>query len=385
MGYVRARGGAVSRAQLTGLLGVSRSKISADVGRLVGSGLLVEDGYGDSEGGRRSSLLRVPREAGLVAGVDLGATSIDVALTTFGGEILAHGSGPADIRDGPLAVLGRAKAMLDELLAGEGAGPGDVLAVGVGVPGPVEHASGLPTAPPIMPGWDLYPVKEAFAEDYHAPVFVDNDVNIMALGEHRGGVGRGVDNMLFVKVGTGIGCGIIVGGRIYRGSQGSAGDIGHVRADPNGPVCSCGNVGCLEAMAAAPAIVRQAEELASREPRGALAAMRDAGELDLRGVLKAAEFGDAGAVGIVRRSGRLIGETLATLVSVLNPSLIVIGGGVAYAATHTLLAEIRSAVYRLSLPLATRNLPVVLSKLEDTAGVIGASVLAAEGVLEIAR
>jgi glucokinase-like ROK family protein len=385
MGYVRARGGAVSRAQLTGLLGVSRSKISADVGRLVGSGLLVEDGYGDSEGGRRSSLLRVPREAGLVAGVDLGATSIDVALTTFGGEVLAHGSGPADIRDGPLAVLGRAKGMLDELLAGEGAGPGDVLAVGVGVPGPVEHASGLPTAPPIMPGWDLYPVKEAFAEDYHAPVFVDNDVNIMALGEHWGGVGRGVENMLFVKVGTGIGCGIIVGGRIYRGSQGSAGDIGHVRADPNGPVCSCGNVGCLEAMAAAPAIVRQAEGLASREPRGALAAMRDAGELDLRGVLKAAEFGDAGAVGIVRRSGRLIGETLATLVSVLNPSLIVIGGGVAYAATHTLLAEIRSAVYRLSLPLATRNLPVVLSKLEDTAGVIGASVLAAEGVLEIAR
>lgn len=385
MGYVRARGGAVSRAQLTGLLGVSRSKISADVGRLVGSGLLVEDGYGDSEGGRRSSLLRVPREAGLVAGVDLGATSIDVALTTFGGEVLAHGSGPADIRDGPLAVLGRAKAMLDELLAGEGAGPRDVLAVGVGVPGPVEHASGLPTAPPIMPGWDLYPVKDAFAEDYHAPVFVDNDVNIMALGEHWGGVGRGVENMLFVKVGTGIGCGIIVGGRIYRGSQGSAGDIGHVRADPNGPVCSCGNVGCLEAMAAAPAIVRQAEGLASREPRGALAAMRDAGELDLRGVLKAAEFGDAGAVGIVRRSGRLIGETLATLVSVLNPSLIVIGGGVAYAATHTLLAEIRSAVYRLSLPLATRNLPVVLSKLEDTAGVIGASVLAAEGVLEIAR
>jgi glucokinase-like ROK family protein len=385
MGYVRARGGAVSRAQLTGLLGVSRSKVSADVGQLVGSGLLVEDGYGDSEGGRRSSLLHVPREAGLVAGVDLGATSIDVALTTFGGEILAHGSGPADIRDGPPAVLGRARAMLGELLAGEGAGPGDVLAVGVGVPGPVEHASGLPTAPPIMPGWDLYPVKDAFADDYHAPVFVDNDVNIMALGEHWGGVGRGMENMLFVKVGTGIGCGIIVGGRIYRGSQGSAGDIGHVRADPNGPVCSCGNVGCLEAMAAAPAIVRQAEGLAAREPRGVLAAMRDAGELDLRGVLKAAEFGDAGAVGIVRRSGRLIGETLATLVSVLNPSLIVIGGGVAYAASHTLLAEVRGAVYRRSLPLATRNLPVVLSKLEDTAGVIGASVLAAEGVLEIAR
>src|ERR671916_1870233 len=132
MGYVRARGGSVSRAQLTGVLGVSRSKISSEVGRLVGSGLLVEDGYGDSEGGRRSSLLHVPREAGLVAGVDLGATSIDVALTTFGGEILAHGSEPADIRDGPQKVLGRAKELLEGLLAGEGAGAQDVLSVGVG-------------------------------------------------------------------------------------------------------------------------------------------------------------------------------------------------------------------------------------------------------------
>jgi glucokinase-like ROK family protein len=385
MGYVRARGGAVSRAQLTGVLGVSRSKISSEVGQLVGSGLLVENGFGNSEGGRRSSLLHVPREAGLVASVDLGATSIDVALTAFGGELLSHTSEPADIREGPGEILGQARAMLDGLLVDEGAGARDVLAIGVGVPGPVEHASGLPTSPPIMPGWDLYPVKDAFAEDYHAPVFVDNDVNIMALGEHWGGVGRGVENMLFVKVGTGIGCGIIVGGGIYRGSQGSAGDIGHVQADPNGPVCSCGNVGCLEAMAAAPAIVREAKKLAEHEPEGALAGLRDAGELDLRGVLKAAEYGDSGAVGIVRRSGRLIGETLATLVSVLNPSLIVIGGGVAYAASHTLLAEVRGAVYRRSLPLATRNLPVVLSKLEDTAGVIGASVLAAEGVLEVPR
>jgi glucokinase-like ROK family protein len=385
MGYVRARGGSVSRAQLTGVLGVSRSKISSEVGRLVGSGLLVEDGYGDSEGGRRSSLLHVPREAGLLACVDLGATSIDVALTTFGGEVLAHASEPADIRDGPQKVLGRAKELLEGLLAGEGAGAQDVLSVGVGVPGPVEQASGLPTSPPIMPGWDLYPVKDAFAEDYRAPVFVDNDVNLMALGEHWGGVGRGVEHMLFVKVGTGIGCGIIVGGDLYRGSQGSAGDIGHVRADPDGPVCTCGNVGCLEAMAAAPAIVREAERLAEREPGGALAALREAGDLDLRGVLKAAEFGDTGAVGIVRRSGRLIGETLATLVSVLNPSLIVIGGGVAYAAGHTLLAEVRSAVYRRSLPLATRNLPVVLSELGEDAGVVGAGVMAAEGVLEVSR
>jgi predicted NBD/HSP70 family sugar kinase len=136
-------------------------------------------------------------------------------------------------------------------------------------------------------------------------------------------------------------------------------------------------------MAAAPAIVREAERIAGLEPGGALAALREAEELDLGSVLKAAAYGDAGAMGIVRRSGRLIGETLATLVSVLNPSLIVIGGGVAYAASHTLLAEVRSAVYHRSLPLATRNLPIVLSELGEDAGVVGASVMATEGVLEV--
>jgi predicted NBD/HSP70 family sugar kinase len=206
----------------------------------------------------------------------------------------------------------------------------------------------------------------------------------MALAEHRYGLGRCVEHMLFVNIGTEIGCGIVVGGRLYRGSQGYAGDIGHVQAAPNGPVCACGNVGCVETMAAAPAIVREAERLAGQDPGGALAALRKASKLALGDVLKATTYGDTGAVGIVRRSGRLIGETLATLVSALNPSLIIIGGGVAYAASHTLLAEIRSAVYRRSLPLATRNLPVDLSELEDAAGVVGASVLAAEGVLEVA-
>jgi glucokinase-like ROK family protein len=383
MRRVRGYGRPVSRAQLTEHLGVSRSKVSLEVGQLVEAGLLVEDGLGESEGGRRSSLLRIPRGAGLVAAVDLGATSADVAITTLGGEVIGRTGEPADIREGPNRVLGRAVELLAELLDEQGADAREVVAVGVGLPGPVEYASGRPTVPPLMPGWDSYPIHEAFAGWYDAPVFVDNDVNIMALGEHRGGLGRGVENMLFVKIGTGIGCGIVVDGRLYRGSQGSAGDIGHVRAAPDGPVCACGNVACLEAMAAAPAIVREAERIAGLEPGGALAALREAEELDLGSVLKAATHGDAGAVGIVRRSGRLIGETLATLVSVLNPSLVVIGGGVAYAANHTLLAEIRSAIYHRSLPLATRNLPIMLSELGEDAGVVGASVMAAEGVLEV--
>jgi glucokinase-like ROK family protein len=381
MRYVRAMDRSVARSEMTGALGVSRSKISLEVGRLLEAGLLMEDGLAESEGGRRSSLLRIPRSAGLISAVDLGATSIDVALSTLGSELVAHRGEPADVREGPKAVLGRVKDLLSELLEEQGASRRDVRAIGVGVPGPVEQASGLLRSPPIMPGWDRYPIRDAFAGEYAAPVFVDNDVNVMALGEHWGGVGKGLDNMLFVKIGTGIGGGIIADGRLYRGTQGCAGDIGHICVDPDGPVCSCGNRGCLEARAAAPAIALMAERCArdglSPNLSGVLG---ERGEISAKDVGEAASRGDYHALEIIRESGRLVGRVLATLVSTLNPSLIVIGGGVANIG-HSLLAEIRSTVYRRSLPLATRNLPIVLSELDETAGVVGASVLAAEGVL----
>src|ERR671917_953916 len=381
MSYVREVDRPVSRSEMTEVFGVSRSKVSLEVGRLLEAGLLVEDGLAESEGGRRSSLLGIPRSAGLVAAVDLGATSIDVALSTLGGELLEHRGEPAEIKAGPQTVLGRVKQMLSELLREQSAGSRDVLAIGMGVPGPVEQASGLLRSPPIMPGWDGFPIRDAFAWEYAAPVFVDNDVNVMALGEHRGGVAKGVDNVLFVKIGTGIGGAIIADGRLYRGTQGCAGDIGHISVDPDGPLCSCGNKGCLEAMAAAPAIASKAERCA----RGGLSpnlfrVLEERGELSAKDVGEAALVGDYHALEIIRESGRLVGQALTTSVSTLNPSLIVIGGGVANIG-HSLLAEIRSTVYRRSLPLATRNLPIVLSELDEMAGVVGASVLAAEGVL----
>jgi len=385
MRYVRVVDRPVSRSEMTEVLGVSRSKVSLEVGRLLEAGLLVEDGLAESEGGRRSSLLGIPPSAGLVAAVDLGATSIDVALSTLGSELLAHRGEPADIREGPQPVLGRVKEILSGILKEQSAGPQDVLAIGMGVPGPVEQASGLLRSPPIMPGWHLFPIRDAFAGEYAAPVFIDNDVNVMALGEHWGGVAKGVDNLLFVKIGTGIGGGIIADGRLYRGIQGCAGDIGHICVDPEGPVCSCGNRGCLEAMAAGPAIASKAERGARDGLSPSLHEVLDErGELSAKDVGEAASRGDYRALEIIRESGQLVGRVLATLVSTLNPSLIVIGGGVSNIG-HSLLAEIRSTVYRRSLPLATRNLPIVLSELDQLAGITGASVLAAEGVLQTTR
>lgn len=380
--YIHSAARPISRTQLTNGLDHSRGKISAEVGRLIEKGLLAEEGFAESEGGRPSSLLSIPYSAGLIVAVDVGATSLDVALTTLASEIISHRSEPTDVRLGPQPIINRVKEVLADLLKEQEAHSSDVLSIGVGVPGPVEQASGLLTSPPIMPGWDRFPIRDMFAGEYAAPVFVDNDVNVMALGEHWRGVSRGVDNVLFVKIGTGIGSGIIVGERLHRGTQGCAGDFGHICVDPDGPICSCGNRGCLEVMAAAPAIVRHAERCAREEESQLLLdILRERGELTALDIGEAARRGDYCALTVIRRSGRLIGQTLAAAVNILNPSMIVIGGGVSHIG-HALLAEIRSAVYQRSLPLATRNLPVVLSELDQIAGVTGASVLAAEGVLQ---
>jgi glucokinase-like ROK family protein len=371
----------VSRAQLGASLGVGRNVVGTEVRRLLDAGVLEEAGQAESHGGRRSLLLRISRQAGLVGSVDLGATSIDVALTTLSSEVVAHSAEAADIGRGPKRILRRSFELLRRLLEAEGATTADLRAVGVGVPGPVDQAEGRVVAPPIMPGWNKFPVRAAVAELVACPVFVDNDVNLMALGEHAAGAARGIDNFIFVKVGTGIGAGIVVNGSVMRGADGCAGDLGHLSVNPAGRRCTCGNRGCLEVEAAAPAIVRAAIATAERGDAPLLAAtLRQQGSLAVRDVGDAASRGDAGALAVLRAAAGCIGLTLASVVSLINPSLIVLGGGVSRIG-DAFLAEIRTAVYRRSLPLATRNLPIVTSELGSDAGVVGASVLAARGLL----
>ncbi|HLJ59679.1 MAG TPA: ROK family transcriptional regulator [bacterium] len=378
--HVRAEG-TVTRGQLVEALGVSRGKVSHEVGQLISAGLLVEEGLADPVGGRPSSLITIPRSAGVIAAVELGATSIDTALTTLGSEVIAHRGEPADIRDGPDAILGVVKQRLAELLAAQPVSADEVMAIGIAVPGPVEHASDLPIAPALMPGWHRSPIRNWFAGEYAAPVFVDNEVNLMALAEHRYGVGKGVDDLLFVKVGTGIGAGLIINGQLYRGANGAAGDIGHICVDPDGPTCPCGNVGCLGALAGARPMLEQAKA-AARDGRSPFLADAVAAGKDIDGLLmsEAVACGDRWAMSTLRTSGRLVGETVAGLVSALNPALIVVGGGVLHWGPG-FLGELRSAVYHRSMPLATRSLPIVTSELDGRAGILGASLLAVEGAL----
>ncbi|GLY31454.1 ROK family transcriptional regulator [Kineosporia sp. NBRC 101731] len=368
--------GPQSRAELGDAVELSKSKVAIEVERLADLGFVDVVGLAASRGGRRSQMVALSRNLRFV-GIDIGATSIDVAVLDGELNLLGQDRADTDVRLGPGPVLGQVIDLVAKLRVGRGE---PVTGVGVGVPGPVSQAEGALVAPPIMPGWSHFPIRDMLGAALGAPVMMDNDVNVMALGELHSGTARSVRDLLFVKIGTGIGCGIVVGGEIYRGVNGSAGDIGHIQVDGHGHVCACGNTGCLEAAFGGAALARDAEA-AARSGRSDWLAERltSSRVLSAKDIGAAADAGDPISIGLVRDGGHRLGKVLASLVSFFNPGLVVIGGGVA-GLGHPLLAEIRSVVYRRSLPLATGNLPIVLSELGGTAGVVGAGRLISDSV-----
>ena len=368
-------GTARTRPQLSQVAGLGRSVVTQRVAALLECGLVEEVGLAASTGGRAPRELRLHAEAGVVLLAALGAVTMAVGIADLDGRLLACTHSPGDVAAGPDSVLATVGAELDRLLAGlPDAGP--VYGVGVGLPGPVEFASGRPVSPPIMPGWDGYDVRGVLGRRFRAPVWVDNDVNLLALGELRAGRALGERDVIYVKVGTGIGSGLVSGGALHRGAHGCAGDIGHVAvAEGRDIVCRCGNVGCLEAVAGGAALARDGE-LAAREGRSRLLAeaLSSRGRLEPLDVTAAARSGDSAALELVSRAGRLIGATLATLVNFFDPSLLLLGGAVAQDG-DVMLASVRETVYRRSLPLATRDLRIMLSKPSAEAGLLGASAM----------
>lgn len=368
-------GGPRSRAELGDRVDLSRSKLAVEVDRLLETGLVVADGLAASRGGRRSHNIRLAPQLRFL-GVDIGATSIDVAVTNPELEILGHLNQPMDVREGPVAVFDQVLTMVAKLRDTGVAEGFD--GAGIGVPGPVRFPEGVPVAPPIMPGWDGFPVREALSQELGCPVMVDNDVNLMATGEMQAGVARSVRDFFCVKIGTGIGCGLVVGGEVHRGTTGSAGDIGHIQVEPEGRQCACGNRGCLEAYFGGAALARDAEEAARDGRSPELARLLEAGgRLTAADIAAAASAGDGTSLDLIRQGGARVGQVIAGLVSFFNPGLVVIGGGVT-GLGHTLLASIRTQVYRQSLPLATGNLPIVLGELGQVAGVTGAARLTSD-------
>jgi len=372
------RQGRISRTEIARITGWSKAKASQEIRSLVEKGYLREDGEGASQGGRRPRLLRINDQLGYIAGIDIGATSVEIAIADVTGLVVQRQAEVTDVRWKPETVLGRCVELLLDLTRAQGLLPGQIMGIGVGVPGPVDFGRGVLVAPPLMPDWENFAIRDFFKQSFPAAyVVVDNDVNIMALGEQRAGEANGIDHFIFIKIGTGIGAGIISNGKIHRGSDGCAGDIGHICVDKKGPLCSCGNIGCLEAMAAGPAIAAKALEAARTGSSPILAQSWDANQGALRpeDVNAACREGDQAALDIIRGSGQMIGDVLAGLVNFFNPSHIFIGGGIANFGNHLLVA-IRSAVLQRSLPLATTRLSINYSRMGSDAGITGAIALA---------
>ena len=357
-----------TRAELAQLSSLARSTVTARVDALLASGLLAPVGEAASTGGRPPTRFALNRDNRVVLAIDLGASHASVAVTDLVGQVLDEKTVDSDIADGPEKVLDRVTAIGRKLLTAIDRPLSDVAGVGIGVPGPVEHATGRPANPPIMPGWHDFDIPAHLGKTFVGPVLVDNDVNLMALGEYATSW-QSAPHLLLVKVATGIGAGIVSDGRLMRGALGSAGDLGHVQVAGarDDVVCRCGNTGCLEAVAAGPAIAAKLRE------RG----------LDVEGsqdIVDAVVAGEIAALQAVREAGRDLGTVLATCVNLLNPSVIVIGGKLSEAGEY-LLAGVREVVYQRSLPLAAHNLRIVSTSAASRGGILGASAMVLDAVL----
>ncbi|MEU3271681.1 ROK family protein [Saccharomonospora sp. NPDC006951] len=376
-------GDADTRPALSARTGLGRTAITQRTTTLLDAGLLEEGELNPSTGGRQARTLRFRKDAGRILTAELGATSFIAGVTDLMGTVLAMRHRDCDIADGPEPVLAEVETTLDELLTEVGGG--EVWGVGLGLPGPVEFATARPSEPPIMPGWNNYAVRDRLATRYRAPVWVDNEVNLLCLGELRTpGLPIGKGDLLYIKIGTGIGAGISNAGRLHRGAQGCAGDIGHAAvSDDSGVVCRCGKTGCLEALAGGAALARDGDQLARSGASATLAAALDAhGVVTGEDVTAAARAGDHHSVQLLVQAGRRIGAMLATMVNFYNPSIILLGGKVS-GAGDLFLATIRETIYRRSLPLSTRELRIERARLGEEGGLIGAAYMVLDELFSV--
>ncbi|GAA0339132.1 ROK family transcriptional regulator [Actinoallomurus spadix] len=363
--FIRS-GAARTRRDLMELTGLSRSTVAQRVDQLVNAGYVREGGPDASTGGRRPSLLEIDEGSAVVLAADLGATHGRVAVTDLAGRALGETTGRTLSAEGPEKAIAWVTSRFRELLAGCGRSVAEVCGVGVGLPTPVDVHTGRTVQTPIAPGWERYDIPAALAAEFPGPIMLDNDANVMALGEYTA-AGPGAPPVLLVKVATGIGAGIVEDGRVLRGVGGAAGEIGHVRVPGREDVaCSCGSRGCLAAVASGAALARR---LAACDP-----SVRDASD-----VARLALAGHPEAVRLTREAGRTLGEVLAVVVSVVNPGSLIVAGSLAGAGEH-LVGEIREVVFRGVQYRSTRGLHIGEGRVGGRAGVVGAASMVVDRV-----
>jgi glucokinase-like ROK family protein len=372
---IRFTAGGISRVELAQRLDVSRAAMTAIVNDLIETGIIREAESRNGNNGRPPIILEINPERGWVLGIDMGATHLTIILTNLAAQVIDENETDFDISDGPKNCIAQVNKLVGEMLERNGLSVAEILAIGVDVPGPILAEAGAVIAPPIMPGWDGFPIRDTLEKLWDCPVSLNNDAELGALGEWAYGAGRGERDMAYIKVGTGIGAGLLLEGQIYRGATGSAGEIGHLTVDENGPLCNCGNHGCLEALAGGQAIARQAHEAIAKNQRTLLTSMGNGHGLSAREVASAARKGDLVAQRIVAQAGSHLGVAIAGLVNLFNPGLIVVGGGIAEIG-DLFLQPVRDTVQRRSLPAAARNVKITTAVLGRRSSSMGAVVQA---------
>lgn len=374
MDLIRFAGRGLSRTDIAEELGLTRAGVTIIVNDLIDNGIILEKESRTTPSGRPPVVLELNPRCGLVAAVDMGATHLSVALGDNLARIIEETERPFRIADGPEKCLEEVNQTLQEVAAKCKVAIKDLSAVGVSVPGPVVTDAGMVMSPPIMPGWDRYPIRDTLEKLWDVSVTINNDADLGALGEWAYGAGRGEEDLAFIKVGSGIGAGLIINRHIFVGSTGSAGEIGHLTIDENGPRCTCGNYGCLEAFASGRAIEIQAQKLVESGKRTLLANPHRK-NISVRDVADAARRGDLEAQEILNRAGEFIGIAIAGLINLLNPSVVIIGGGVAEVG-DLLTAPIRKMVKERSLRASEHAVKITTAMLGRRSSLIGAMVQA---------
>ncbi|MFI9628427.1 ROK family transcriptional regulator [Streptomyces sp. NPDC052042] len=351
--------GSLTQAEIARTTGLSAATVSNIVRELKEGGTV--EVTPTSAGGRRARSVSLSGDAGIVVGVDFGHTHLRVAVGNLAHQVLAEEAEPLDVDASSEEGLGRAQRLVERLIEATGIGPDKVIGVGLGVPGPIDVESGTLGSTSILPGWKGINPGEELSGRLGVPVHVDNDANLGALGELVWGSGRGVKDLAYIKVADGVGAGLVIDGRVYRGPGGTAGEIGHITLDESGPVCRCGNRGCLETFTAA---------------RYVLPLLRPGHgpDLTMERMVRLAREGDPGCRRVIVDAGRHIGSGVANLCNLLNPSRVVLGGPLAEAG-ELVLGPIRDSVSRYAIPSAARQLSVLPGALGGRAEVLGALAL----------
>jgi len=372
---IRFSPGGIARVEIARRMNLTRAAVTAIVNDLLSTGLIREAGGINVHSGRPPVVLEMDPARGFVIGIDFGASHLSILMGDLGANILEEIEIPININDGPNTCIDQADHLLRDLLVKSGRELHEILAIGVGVPGPIVSDEGMVLAPPIMPGWDRFPIRDTLEKMWGCPVSLSNDSELGVLGEWAAGAGRGEQNLAYIKIGTGIGAGLLLDGQIYRGVTGSAGEIGHLTIDENGPLCACGNHGCLEAIAGGTAIALQAQEAARKGQRTQLSSIKPIEAITARDVAAAARLGDLVAQQILTHAGTYVGIAIAGMVNIFNPGMVIIGGGVAQSG-DILLEPIRLAVQRRSLPAATRAVRITTAMLGRRSSSMGAIIQA---------